>query len=91
MESPINVAEVLNRAPLGKFQAWTFLLCFLVEMLDGFDVNTMGFITPPIAADWLSAGDANRCWSRRRCCSGAWNWPPPGQARRISSGRCASY
>ncbi len=52
MEPTINVAEVLNRAPLGKFQAWTFLLCFLVEMLDGYDVNTMGFITPRIAADW---------------------------------------
>ena len=46
----INLAEVIDRARLGGFQARIILLCALIAMLDGFDTQAVAFVAPILAA-----------------------------------------
>jgi len=48
----INVAEVIDRSPIGALQVRTILLCALVALLDGFDIQTMALVTPSLVAEW---------------------------------------
>ena len=48
----IDVDAVIDRAPLGRFQREVFILCFAMELLDGFDTQSIAFIAPSLAADW---------------------------------------
>jgi len=45
----INVSEIIDRRPMGPFQIWTVVLGGLVLVLDGFDGQTINFLTPSIA------------------------------------------
>ena len=45
----INVSEIIDRRPMGAFQIWTVVLGGLVLVLDGFDGQTINFLTPSIA------------------------------------------
>jgi len=49
---PINVADVIDNAKIGGFQIRMFVLCALSLIMDGFDVQVMGFVAPPIIAEW---------------------------------------
>jgi MFS transporter, AAHS family, 4-hydroxybenzoate transporter len=48
----IDVDAVIDRAPLSRFQREVFILCFAMEMLDGFDTQAIAFVAPSLAADW---------------------------------------
>jgi MFS transporter, AAHS family, 4-hydroxybenzoate transporter len=48
----VDVAEVIDRAPVGALQRRVLALCFLVSMLDGFDTQSIAFVAPAIAQDW---------------------------------------
>lgn len=48
----INVIETIDRKPMGKLQYFVFALCTLSLIVDGFDVQAMGYVAPAIIEDW---------------------------------------
>jgi AAHS family 4-hydroxybenzoate transporter-like MFS transporter len=48
----LNVSEVIDRSPVGSLQWRVVVLCALVALLDGLDIQTMALVTPVVAADW---------------------------------------
>lgn len=52
MSNRIDVAAVIDSAPVGALQRRVFALCFLVSMLDGFDTQSIAFVAPSISAQW---------------------------------------
>lgn len=59
--APFNVSELIDTRPLGALQIRIVVLCTLVALLDGLDLQSIGLAAPGIAADlhiqqsWLSA------------------------------------
>jgi len=60
-EPAFNVSELIDTRPLGALQIRIVVLCTLVALLDGLDLQSIGLAAPGIAADlhipppWLSA------------------------------------
>ncbi|AJP70796.1 MFS transporter [Sphingomonas hengshuiensis] len=48
----INITRRIDSAPIGSFQIRVVLLCALVALLDGLDIQTMAIATPRIAQQW---------------------------------------
>lgn len=48
----VNVADVIDNARIGSLQKRMFALCALSLIMDGFDVQVMGFVAPAISAEW---------------------------------------
>lgn len=48
----INVAAVISEAQVGRTQLLVLLLCALVTILDGFDLQAIAFTGPVIAQQW---------------------------------------
>jgi AAHS family 4-hydroxybenzoate transporter-like MFS transporter len=44
-----TVSEIIDKAPLSRYQITTVLLCGLVLVLDGFDTQSIGFLAPAMA------------------------------------------
>ncbi|WP_323613632.1 MFS transporter [Pseudomonas putida] len=42
----------LDEKKMSAFQWWVITLCFVINMLDGFDVLVMAFTASSVAADW---------------------------------------
>ncbi len=51
----INVSEVIDHSRLGGFQIFVLTLCGLCLVIDGFDVQAMGYIAPAIIRQWAIA------------------------------------
>lgn len=49
---PIDIAAVIDRSRLGRFQLQTIFLCGLVMVLDGFDLQAIGYVAPAIMQEW---------------------------------------
>lgn len=47
--------EIIDNNKLGSYQWRILLLCALAVVLDGFDVQAMGFVAPAIKQDWQVA------------------------------------
>src|SRR5271170_797046 len=45
----VAVSELIDQRRMSGFQVWTVFLCGLVLVLDGFDAQVIGFLTPSIA------------------------------------------
>jgi MFS transporter, AAHS family, 4-hydroxybenzoate transporter len=55
--STVDVADFIDRQPVGGFQIRLLLTCALVLVLDGFDTTSIGFVAPSLAREWgLSKG-----------------------------------
>src|SRR5713226_1883969 len=54
MEGPakIDVAQLVDRSRVGAFQLGIFTLCGLCLIMDGFDVQAMGYVAPAIIQEW---------------------------------------
>ena len=54
METPakINIATVIDNSRLGAFQWGLFLLCGLCLIMDGFDLQAIGYVAPALVRDW---------------------------------------
>src|SRR5882757_2790008 len=52
LSSSVDVAALIDGAPVGRLQREIFFLCVLIGMLDGFDTQSIAFIAPSLAADW---------------------------------------
>lgn len=51
-EKSMDVRELIDGRPLGRFQRLIVLLGFCVIALDGFDIAIMGFIAPVLKDTW---------------------------------------
>ena len=54
METPasVNISEVIDNSRLGPFQVGICILCGLCLIMDGFDVQAMGYVAPAIIREW---------------------------------------
>ena len=52
----INLTDLIGNSKVGGFQAGVFLLCAICLLMDGFDVQAMGFTAPAVIKDWHIAG-----------------------------------
>jgi AAHS family 4-hydroxybenzoate transporter-like MFS transporter len=48
----INVSELVENSPFGELQRRTFVLCLLCLVMDGFDVQALGYTAPSIVREW---------------------------------------
>jgi MFS transporter, AAHS family, 4-hydroxybenzoate transporter len=54
----IDVAEFIDRQPVGRFQIGLLLACSAVLFIDGFDTQAIGYVAPAVAQDWKLARGA---------------------------------
>jgi len=48
----VNVSRVIDQSTLGAFQWGIFILCSVCLIMDGFDVQAMGYVAPAILREW---------------------------------------
>jgi AAHS family 4-hydroxybenzoate transporter-like MFS transporter len=48
----IDIADFIDRQPIGGFQIKLLLMCAAVLFLDGFDTQAIGFVAPALAKEW---------------------------------------
>jgi AAHS family 4-hydroxybenzoate transporter-like MFS transporter len=48
----INIPELLANSRVGPLQKRVFILCALCLIIDGFDVQAMGYVAPALVPDW---------------------------------------
>jgi AAHS family 4-hydroxybenzoate transporter-like MFS transporter len=51
-DGKISVSEVIDSSRIGSFQVTTFTLCALCLIMDGFDVQALGYVAPAIIQEW---------------------------------------
>lgn len=56
----IDVAERIEKSPIGSFQLGIYVLCGLALFMDGFDVQAWGYVAPSVFAEWQMASAAGR-------------------------------
>ena len=52
----VNVSDVIAHSRLGSFQIGLFILCGLCLIMDGFDVQAIGFVAPKLIEEWKISG-----------------------------------
>ena len=52
----VNVSDVIAHSRLGPFQIGLFVLCGLCLIMDGFDVQAIGFVAPRLIEEWKIPG-----------------------------------
>lgn len=48
----VNISDVIGNSRLGSFQLGLCILCGLCLIMDGFDVQAMGYVAPVILKEW---------------------------------------
>lgn len=48
----IDITTVLNKPQLGQFRRRVILMCWLIAVVDGFDVQAMAFVAPVLSEVW---------------------------------------
>jgi MFS transporter, AAHS family, 4-hydroxybenzoate transporter len=56
----INITETIDKSELRPFQIGVFVLCGLCLVMDGFDVQSWGFVAPSLFSEWGIASAAGR-------------------------------
>ena len=54
----VNLSELLENTPIGPLQIRVFTLCMLCLIMDGFDVQAMGYVAPALIREWGIGGPA---------------------------------
>ena len=52
----VNVADIVDNSKIGSFHVAIGVLCGMCLMIDGFDVQAMGYAAPALIKDWGLAG-----------------------------------
>jgi MFS transporter, AAHS family, 4-hydroxybenzoate transporter len=50
--APIDVAEIIDGAPFRGLPLWIAAFSFAFMIADGFDIQSMAFVAPALAAEW---------------------------------------
>ena len=50
--SPIDIPALIDRSRIGGFQIVMLALCAICLIIDGFDVQAMGYVAPAIIQEW---------------------------------------
>ena len=48
----VNVTDLVDDRGLGRYQLWVFALLATCLVMDGFDVQAMGYVAPAIIREW---------------------------------------
>src|SRR5438132_10446946 len=48
----IRIADVIDGAKIGSLQVLLFVLCAACLIMDGFDVQAVGYVGPSLIAEW---------------------------------------
>ncbi len=48
----VNISERIDTSPIGRLQITTFAICLLCLIMDGFDVQALGYVAPEIVRAW---------------------------------------
>src|SRR5580698_9654017 len=48
----VNIASLIDNSRLGPFQWGVFVLCGLCLLMDGFDLQALGFVAPTLWREW---------------------------------------
>ena len=56
----INITETIDNSQVRSFQIGVFVLCGLCLIMDGFDVQSWGFVAPSLFTEWGIASAAGR-------------------------------
>jgi AAHS family 4-hydroxybenzoate transporter-like MFS transporter len=48
----VNIPQLLANSPIGPLQRRVFVLCLMTLIIDGFDVQAMGFVIPALGSAW---------------------------------------
>ena len=82
MQTPakLNISDIIDNSRFGAFQFRNLLLCGLCLIMDGFDVQAMGYVAPAIIQDWkIPDSQLGPVFSAAlvgvlsaRCCSACW-------------------
>ncbi len=51
-QAPVDISAVIDANKLSSFQTWVLILVGLTVVVDGFDVQAMGFVAPAIIQAW---------------------------------------
>ncbi len=51
-----HIRTLINDSPMSRFQVLAIVICFLINMLDGFDVLVMAFTASSISDEWALSG-----------------------------------
>src|SRR5438552_14461721 len=52
MPKTMSISSVIDESKIGAFQAGFFVLCALCLLMDGFDVQAVGYVAPAIVQEW---------------------------------------
>ena len=52
----MSIRDVIDRAPVGRFQIVLVVVCAVLNMVDGFDILVMSFAASGVAAEWRLNG-----------------------------------
>ena len=52
----ITIADVIDRSKIGSLQITLFVLCAACLIMDGFDVQAVGYVGPSLLAEWKIPG-----------------------------------
>src|SRR4030095_3701315 len=55
-QAKVNVADIVDNSKVGSFHVAIGVLCGMCLMIDGFDVQAMGYAAPALIRDWALAG-----------------------------------
>jgi AAHS family 4-hydroxybenzoate transporter-like MFS transporter len=60
MQTPakVNITSVIDNSRLGLFQWGIFFLCGLCLIMDGFDLQAIGYVAPALIRDWKIPGSS---------------------------------
>jgi MFS transporter, AAHS family, 4-hydroxybenzoate transporter len=56
----INITETVDNSQVHNFQIGVFVLCGLCLIMDGFDVQSWGYVAPSLFSEWHMASAAGR-------------------------------
>jgi AAHS family 4-hydroxybenzoate transporter-like MFS transporter len=50
--TPIDITDVIDKSRISRFQVVVFLLCTLCLLVDGFDLQALGYVAPAVVQDF---------------------------------------
>ena len=54
----VNIADIVDSSPIGSFHVALGIMCGMCLMIDGFDIQAIGYAAPALIKDWHVAGSA---------------------------------